>query len=93
MREPIRNILPFRNQKISHAIRNHPAIGMKNRALITEEITPFKRGRLHYDATDWFAISADGSAIEAGTMVDLLWRDGLTYTVQPTALHMPQVAA
>lgn len=93
MRDSSDNLRLFNRSRILETVGRMTPASIRNRALITEPVTPGKRGRLHYEATDWFAISADGSVIEAGTVVDLLGRDGLTYIVRPTSLAVPQLAA
>lgn len=93
MRKSIRNMFLVGQSELSKVARSEAAPGVKNRALITERVAPGQRGRLHHAATEWFAVSADGKAIEAGTVVDLLGRDGLTYTVQPTPLALSKLAA
>ncbi|MBE9138421.1 NfeD family protein [Nodosilinea sp. LEGE 07088] len=93
MRGSIRNTVLFNRSKTLQATPKGGSFSAHNRALIIERITPSKRGRLHHAATDWFAVSADGTTIEAGTTVELLGRQGLTYTVRSTARSIPQIAA
>ncbi|NJL47266.1 MAG: hypothetical protein HC929_06935 [Leptolyngbyaceae cyanobacterium SM2_5_2] len=62
-------------------------------AYLTKEILPGKPGRLHYQATEWNAISVENTAIPAGADVRPLWREGNTWLVQvETTLQNHQAA-
>lgn len=68
------------------AQQRHSTINMIQRAYIIQKVTRTTPGRVHYQATSWFAVSKNNAPIESGTLVDLLERHGNTYVVQPTEI-------
>ncbi|NER79532.1 MAG: hypothetical protein F6K42_08095 [Leptolyngbya sp. SIO1D8] len=56
--------------------------GKKDRAMVVRDILPERRGRISWSNTTWFAISTDNFRIPAGTVVELLDRDGNTWLVK-----------
>ncbi|MBE7382885.1 MAG: hypothetical protein F6J95_015905 [Leptolyngbya sp. SIO1E4] len=56
--------------------------GKKDRARVVRDILPERRGRISWSNTTWFAISNDNLGIPAGTVVELLAREGNTWLVK-----------
>lgn len=55
--------------------------GKSDRAVVVRDISPEQRGRIAWRNTTWFAVSDQNIHIPAGTIVDLLEREGNTWLV------------
>ncbi len=53
-----------------------------SKARVTEDIPAGDKGRVRIFGDDWQALGADGTAIPAGTMVEVVSRDGNVLTVK-----------
>lgn len=62
---------------------------ISNDAVVVRDITAGKRGRIHYQSTDWFARAINNLSIPSGTVVHLLKRDGNTWLVESERPQSP----
>lgn len=69
-------------QKEPYSSQQYLMFGHKERAKVVRDILPGRRGRIAWGNTTWFALSNENIYLPAGTIVDLLDRDGNTWLVQ-----------
>jgi membrane protein implicated in regulation of membrane protease activity len=56
-----------------------------NRAIVSDDITAGRRGRIYYQDTYWFGCALNDVDILKGAVVELLERRGNTWLVKPIA--------
>lgn len=55
----------------------------QGQAIVKQEITPYRKGRVYFKATSWFARCEQNLTIPSGAIVEVIGNDCITLIVRP----------